>query len=71
MTSISWRLAARPLRDAFAAAHVELLRWLVDDYGFDRLEAEQALSQVGTARVGNLVDPAYSVVARFPKSPLP
>ncbi len=63
--------SARPLRDAFAAAHVELLRWLVDDYGFDRLEAYQALSQVGTARVGNVVDPAYSVVARFPKSLLP
>jgi len=29
------------------------------------------LSQVGTARIGNVVDPNYSVVARFPKACLP
>lgn len=63
--------SARPLRAAWAAAHVELLAWLVDDYGFDRFEAYQVLSQVGTARVGNVVDTNYSVVARFPKTCLP
>lgn len=63
--------SARPLRAAWAAAHVELLAWLVDDYGFDRFEAYQVLSQVGTARVGSVVDTNYSVVARFPKQFLP
>ncbi len=63
--------SARPLRAAWAAAHVELLAWLVEDYGFDRFEAYQVLSQVGTARVGNVVDTNYSVVARFPKTFLP
>ncbi len=63
--------SVRPLRAAHAAAHVELLTWLVDDYGFDRFEAYQVLSQVGTTRIGNVVDPNYSVVARFPKRYLP
>ena len=60
--------SARPLYDAFAIAHVELNRWLVEGYGFDRYEAFQVLSQAGTARVGNVVDPFYTVVAKFPKA---
>ncbi len=63
--------SVRPLSAAYAAAHVELINWLVDDYGFDRFEALQVLSQVGSARIGNVVDPNYSVVARFPKCYLP
>lgn len=63
--------STRPLIDAFRIAHVELIDWLVEGYGFDRLEALQAVTQVGTARVGNVVDPNYSVVARYPKKYLP
>ncbi len=62
---------ARPLRAAFAIAHAEMIAWLENDWGFDRFEALQVLSQVGTARIGNVVDPAYSVVAKFPKRYLP
>ncbi|HTV01678.1 MAG TPA: acetamidase/formamidase family protein [Luteitalea sp.] len=63
--------SVRPLVDAFRIAHVELIQWLVDDYGFDKMEAYQVLSQAGTARVANVVDPNYTVVAKFPKSALP
>lgn len=63
--------SARPLVDAFRIAHVELIDWLVADYGFDRMDAYQVLSQVGTTRVANVVDPNYTVVARFPKALLP
>ena len=63
--------SVRPLIDAFRIAHVELIEWLVADYGFDRLEAFQVVSQAGTARVANIVDPNYTVVAKFPKSLLP
>jgi len=63
--------SARPLIDAFRIAHVELVEWLVDDYGFDKLEAFQVLSQAGLARVANVVDPNYTVVAKFPKAFLP
>lgn len=59
--------STRPLIDAFRVAHVELINWLVAGYGFDRWEALQLVSQVGTARVGNVVDPKYTVVAKFPK----
>lgn len=63
--------STRPLIDAFRIAHVELIDWLVQDYGFERLEALQVVTQVGTARIGNVVDPNYTIVAKFPKKYLP
>lgn len=63
--------SARPLIDAFRIAHVEMVKWLETEYGFDRWEALQLMSQVGTAQVANVVDPNYTVVARFPKRYLP
>jgi amidase len=63
--------SVRPLVDAFRIAHVELIEWLVADYGFDKMEAYQVVSQVGTARVANVVDPNYTIVAKFPKALLP
>ncbi len=63
--------SVRPLMDAFRIAQVELILWLVEDYGFDRWEAFQVVSQAGTTRVGNAVDPNYTVVAKFPKKYLP
>jgi acetamidase/formamidase len=63
--------SARPLIDAFRIAHVEMVEWLEDDYGFDRWEALQVLSQVGEAQVANVVDPNYTIVSKFPKKYLP
>ncbi len=63
--------SGRPLIDAFRIAHVELIEWLVADYGFEKMEAYQVVSQVGSARVANVVDPLYTVVAKFPKALLP
>ena len=57
--------------EAFKIAHVEMVRWLVEDYGFDKWEAFEILSQVGRCRVGNVVDPCYTIVAKFPKKYLP
>ena len=37
----------RPLVDAFRIAQVELIEWLVDDYGFEKMEAYQVVSQAG------------------------
>jgi amidase len=61
----------RPLIDALRIAYVELIDWLVADYGFDRMEAYQVASQVGVVRVANVVDPNYTVIAKFPKKLLP
>jgi len=63
--------STRPLMDCVRLAQVELLDWLVDGYGFQREEAWQLNSQVGTMRIGNVVDPRYTVVAKFPKAFLP
>lgn len=62
---------SRPLIEAFKIAHVELLNWLVSEYGFEKWEGFQLMSQVGRCRVGNVVDPKYTVVAKFPKRYLP
>lgn len=63
--------SARPLMDAFRLAHVELIEWLVQDYGFGKWDAYALLGQVGESTVANVVDPLYSVVAKFPKRFLP
>lgn len=63
--------SVRPLIDAFRIAYVELINWLVQDFGFDRWEALQVVSQVGVTRVANAVDPQYTVMAKFPKKYLP
>ncbi len=63
--------SVRPLGDALRIAYVELIQWLVDEYGFDKMEAYQVVSQGSTARIANMVDPNHTVIARFPKSALP
>lgn len=63
--------SARPLIDAFRLAHVELIEWLVDDYGFGKWDAYMLVGQLGETTVGNIVDPIYTVVAKFPKEYLP
>ena len=63
--------SVRPLSDALRIAYVELIEWLVADYGFDRMDAYQIASQAGVVRVANMVDPNYTVVAKFPKRHLP
>ena len=63
--------SVRPLIDALRIAYVELIEWLVADYGFEKMEAFQIASQAGEVRIANVVDPNYTVVAKFPKSLLP
>jgi amidase len=63
--------SVRPLIDALRIAYVELIEWLVADYGFEKMEAYQIASQAGVVRVANVVDPNYTVIAKFPKKHLP
>lgn len=55
--------SARPLEDAARIAYRELIRWMVDDYGWDKYEAYFFLTQAGKLRVGNMVDPKYTIGA--------
>ena len=63
--------SARPMEDATRIAFYELVRWLEEDYGLERLTAYQLCSQVAEVRVANMVDTLYSIVAKFPKRYLP
>ena len=63
--------SARPLSDALRIAFVELVDWLVAEHGFAKPDALQLVSQVAVVRVANMVDPVYTVVAKFPKRFLP
>jgi len=59
--------SARPMEDAARIAYVQLIKWMVDDYGWEMLDAYQLLSQAGGCYVGNMVDTTYSMVASCPK----
>jgi amidase len=55
--------SARPMEDAARIANTELVLWLEAEYGYDRLDAYQLLTQAGGLYVGNMVDTTYSLVA--------
>lgn len=60
--------SARPMEDAARIANTELVLWLEDEYGFDRWDAYQLLTQAGGLYVGNMVDTTYSLVASIEKT---
>lgn len=60
--------SARPMEDAARIAYRDLVRWLVADYGFEESEAYFLCTQAGKMRVGNMVDPKYSLGASMKKS---
>jgi acetamidase/formamidase len=60
--------SARPLEDATRIAYGDLVEWMVASHGFDRWDAYMLLSQVGKVRLGNVVDPNYTVGASIAKS---
>ena len=59
--------STRPLEDATRIAYVELVKWLEAEYGYDRWDAYMMLSQCGRVRLGNVVDPKYTVGAAIDK----
>jgi amidase len=59
--------SSRPMEDAARIAYRELLRWLCADYGFDEVEAYFLLTQAGRVRLGNMVDPKYTLGASILK----
>ena len=63
--------SARPMEDAARIAYRELVRWMSADYGFDEIDAYMFLSQAGRMRLGNKVDPKYTMGASVLKKYLP
>jgi amidase len=60
--------SSRPMEDAARIAYRELIRWLCEDYGWDKYEAYFFLTQAGRVRLGNMVDPKYTLGASVLKS---
>jgi acetamidase/formamidase len=60
--------STRPLEDATRIAYAELVKWMEAEYGYDRWDAYMMLSQCGRVRLGNVVDPKYTVGAGVDKT---
>jgi amidase len=58
---------ARPLDQALQHATTEMLTWLQEDYGLDALGASILMGQCVEYNVGNVFDPAYTMVCKIPK----
>ncbi|MCW5849033.1 MAG: acetamidase/formamidase family protein [Anaerolineae bacterium] len=58
---------ARPLDQAVQHATTEMLRWLQTDYGLDALGANTLLGQCVKYDLGNIYDPAYTMVCKVSK----
>lgn len=61
---------ARPLDQALQHATTEMIRWLEGDYGLDPIGAHTLLGQAVEYDVGNVYDPAYTMICKMPKSVL-
>jgi acetamidase/formamidase len=59
---------ARPLDQALQHATTEMTRWLHNDYGLDIVSASILLGQCVEYAVGNVYDPAYTMVCKVSKS---
>ncbi|KKC35946.1 hypothetical protein WH87_15425 [Devosia epidermidihirudinis] len=62
--------ATRPVDDAARIALNGLIRWVVEATGLALADAHQLVSQSCTLRIGNLVNPSFTVIAMLPKSAL-
>jgi acetamidase/formamidase len=56
---------ARPLDQATQHATTEMVRWLMEDLGLTAADAGLLLSQTVRYDIGNVFDPAYTVVCRL------
>ncbi|HEY3230005.1 MAG TPA: acetamidase/formamidase family protein, partial [Roseiflexaceae bacterium] len=59
---------ARPLDQAVQHATSEMLRWLREDYGLDTLSASILLGQCVEYDLGNVFDPAYTMICKLRKA---
>lgn len=58
---------ARPLDQAVQHATTEMSAWLTEDYGLDPVGAGILLGMCVEYEIGNVFDPAYTVICKVPK----
>ena len=61
----------RPLDEAIQHATSEMLRWLTQDYGISQPDANILIGMYVEYDIGNVFDPAYTIICKMPKSKLP
>jgi acetamidase/formamidase len=59
---------ARPLDQALQHATTEMARWLEEAYDLDPIGAQTLMGMVVDYEVGNVFDPAYTMICKMPKS---
>lgn len=62
---------ARPLDQCLQHATTEMVKWLQGDYGLDAHGAQILMGQAVKYDLGNIYDPAYTMVCKMPKRWLP
>lgn len=62
---------ARPLDQALQHATTEMARWLVEDYRLDPRGAQILMGQAVRYDIGNVFDPAYTMICKMEKRLLP
>ena len=62
---------ARPLDQATQHATTEMIRWLEKDLGIDPVGAHILMGQTVEYDLGNIYDPAYTMICKMPKAVLP
>lgn len=59
---------ARPLDQALQHATTGMTRWLGTDYGLDVRSASTLMGQTVEYEIGNVYDPAYTVICKMPRA---
>jgi acetamidase/formamidase len=60
----SWIMSigsSRPMEEAVKIGFKDLIDWMASDFGYDPMEAYFVLTQIANVRVGNIVDPNFTV----------
>jgi amidase len=60
--------SSRALNEALQHATTELMRWLMESYGFDERGASLLMGQGMEFEISNVVDPEFTIVAKMRKS---
>jgi len=59
--------SSRALNEALQHATTELMRWLMESYGYDERGASLLLGQAMEYEISNIVDPEFTIVAKMRK----
>jgi amidase len=63
--------SSRSVGEALQHANTELMRWLMESYGFDERGASLLMGQAMEIEIANVVDPEFTIVAKMRKQWLP